>query len=127
MSAAHRNTTLWGKGMNFGEPSERKKSGDLQARLAKGGGLNLRVGFEPRRLRWAQSGNKPACFECGNDDRFKAQCPISMAKTERWANPNQSPTAQGGIQNGKKGRAEEKGQGVPAKFHSLGRMQATME
>ena len=58
---------------NSGKPIGRKQnSEERQARLAKVEGLSLNGGFEQMRSGWPQSGNKPACFECGNTDRFKA-------------------------------------------------------
>ena len=63
----------------MGKPFEGK-----QARLAKMEGLQLNGDFDQRRSVWSSARNKAACFECGNTDRFKAQCPIWIKKKERW-------------------------------------------
>ena len=42
-----------------------------------------------------ESGNKPSCLECGNTDRFMAQCPIRIDKTKRWTNNPPSYTKKG--------------------------------
>ena len=67
---------------------ERKQEfGEKQARLAKVDGVKLKGDFEQRWSGWSKSGNKAACFECGNTDRFTAQCPIwaqKKNKVDRW-------------------------------------------
>ena len=54
-----------------------------QARLAKLEGIKLKGDSEQRRLGWGTSENKSACFECGNADRSKDQCPIWVKKRKK--------------------------------------------
>ena len=54
----------------------KKPFGGEQTRLSKMEGLESKGDFEQRRSGWNSSENKASCFECGNTDRFKAQCPI---------------------------------------------------
>ena len=48
-------------------------------------GISLKGDFEQRRSGWSTAGNKAVCSECGNTDRFKAQCPIWEKKKEKRA------------------------------------------
>ena len=92
---------------NSGRPNERKQNSDGdQARLSKVGCSNLTSGFGQRGSGPGKSGNKPACFKCGNTDRFRDRCPIWLAKTKRWTNTRHPSTKQGGGE--KKGRGDEK-------------------
>ena len=74
---------------NLGKTCERKQnSGDRQARLEKVEWVSLKGDFEQRRTGWGETENRPACFECGNTDRFKAQFRILAIKEreKRWTN-----------------------------------------
>ena len=75
--------------------------GERQARLEKVDGWSLKGDSEQRRTGWRKAENKPACFECGNTDRFKAQCPIWKAKKKRWTNGAPTQGVKGGSQKGK--------------------------
>ena len=71
---------------NIEQKGERRQSfEEKQSRLAKVERINLIGDFEQRRSGWSSPGNKAACFECGNTDRFKAQFPIWIKKKEKWA------------------------------------------
>ena len=91
--------------------SHEKKIRRRPNRLSKVEGVNLNVGFDQRRSGWCQSGNKPACSEYRYTERFKAQCPIWISKTKRWANTPPPST--------KKGREDEKGKGKSVRYTSL--------
>ena len=67
-----------------------------QSRLAEVGGISSKGDFEQRRSAWSRSGNKAACFEFGNTDRFKAQFPIWIQKKKKWANGNPTINTKGG-------------------------------
>ena len=84
----------------FGNPSERgQNSEERQSRLSKIEGVNSKGDFEQRRHGRNPTENKPAFFERGNTDRFKAQCLIWPAKTKRCAITKQ---ATGNIGGGRK-------------------------
>ena len=67
-------------------------------------------GSEQRRSGREQSGDKTACFGCGNTDRFNAQCLILISKTKRWASTQPPSTKQGekerNADRAKKGKGE---------------------
>ena len=84
----------------FGKPTDRKQNSEgRKSRLSKVGGVNSKGDFEQWRHGWDQAENKPARFECGNKERIKAQCPIWIAKTKRWANKNPTTKNTGGERN----------------------------
>ena len=62
-----------------------KKSEERQTKLALVEGITLKGNFEQRRSGWSNEENKPACFECGNTEHFKALCPIWLAKRRKMA------------------------------------------
>ena len=83
----------------LGKAVDRKQNFEgWQARLAKVAGVSLKGDFEQRRTGRGKAENKATCFECGNTDRFKAQCPIWQAKKKRWANGNPKYGNKGGSQ-----------------------------
>ena len=85
---------------NVGKVGERQKSfEEKQARLAKMGGAQFKGDSEQRRSGWGNAENKAACFERGNTDRFKAQCPIWIRKEAMWAKEGKTTN---GIGKGKK-------------------------
>ena len=55
---------------------------EKQPRLAKAEGISSQGDFEQRRSGWGKPENKATCYECGNTDHFKAQCPIWIAKNK---------------------------------------------
>ena len=65
------------------------------ARLYKVEGAGLNGGLEERRSGRDQSGNKPACFERCDTDRFKAQYPIWLARTKGCTSTQPSSTKHG--------------------------------
>ena len=76
-----------------------EKSGEMgrnfeerQARFANAEGLKLRGDFEQRRAGWDKAGNKAACFECGNTDRFKEKRPFWKSKKRNGPMKTQPPT-----------------------------------
>ena len=72
---------------SFGKQRERKQNPVARrARLSKDEGVNWECAFEQMIQGWGQAENKTSCFDRGNTDRFKAQFPIWIAKTKRWAN-----------------------------------------
>ena len=82
---------------SFAKLGDRKQNPEeRQTRLSKVEGVNLRSDFEQRRHGWGQTERKPSCFERGNTDRFKAQCPIWIAKTQRCGDTNQETKNIGG-------------------------------
>ena len=86
----------WKMKTNFGKPSDRKQNSEgRQTRLSDVDGANLNGDYEQRRSCLDQSGYKPACFDRGNTDRFKAQRPIWLAKTKRRGNTPPTYTKQG--------------------------------
>ena len=103
----------------FRKPIDRKQQNPAgrQTRVAKVEGVNLNGGAEQRRSGCDQFCNNPACFECGNTDRFKARCPICLDETKRWTN-TPPPSAKPG-EKGKKGRNGEKGKGKYDRFTPL--------
>ena len=75
-----------------------KKSEERQTKLAHAEGITLKGNFEQRRTGWDNEENKPSCFECGNTERFKAQCPIWTAKRRKNAGipaPSQNQNEKG--------------------------------
>ena len=68
---------------------------EKQARLAKMGGLQLKIDFDQRISGWGRTENKAACFECGNTDRFNAKCPIWLKKKERWKKEGKTAKGKG--------------------------------
>ena len=65
------------------EKRERKRnSEERQARFANAEWLTLKGDSGQRRMGWGKEENKAACFECGNTDRSKAQCPFWKSKKE---------------------------------------------
>ena len=113
----------WFRGMksNFWKPIDRKQNsgGGRQARLSKVGCLILKGDCEQRILGRNQAWNKPACFERGDTDRFKSQCPIWLAETARWTNTHPAPKKKGGEQKGAKCRIWEKCKGKSVMFSFL--------
>ena len=81
---------------------------EKKARLSKVCGIKLKGDFE-RRSGWSNTENKADCFECGNSERFKAQCPIWIQKKKKWA--GERPT------NTKGGPKAQKGQGKGIAVH----------
>ena len=65
----------------------------------------LKGDFEQRRPGWSTAGNKAACFECGDTDRFKAQCPIWLKKKEKWDGEGSTSKGKG---KGAKGKGKRK-------------------
>ena len=83
-----------------------KKSEERQAKLAQVEGITLKGNFEQRRSGWDKEENKAACFERGSIDRFKALCPIWIAKRRKIAGFPVSPQSQN--ENGKGKQRERK-------------------
>ena len=84
---------------SFGKPTECKQnSEERKSRLTKVEGVNSKGGVEERRHGCNQTENKPAWLECGNTDRFKAQCPIWISKTKRWGSANPVAKKLGGAE-----------------------------
>ena len=82
---------------NFGKAGCRKRNSEgRQARLAQVEGLSSQGDVDQRRQGWGQAGNKPSFSECGNTDRFKAQCHIWKAKKKRWTSTNPTSATEGG-------------------------------
>ena len=82
---------------NIEQNGERRQSyEETQARLAKVEGINLIGDFEQRRSGWCTSGNKAACFLCGNTENFKAHRPIWIKKKKKWAGDRPTTNAKGG-------------------------------
>ena len=66
---------------NLGKTGERKQfHEERKGRLGKVEGANLKGDFSQRRTGWGKAGDKAACFECGNTDRFMAQCTSGKPK-----------------------------------------------
>ena len=81
---------------NIEQKGGRKQSfGDKQARLAKVERVSLIGDFEQRRSGLIASGNKAASFECGNTDRFKAQCPIWIKRRRNGQAKDRHPMQRG--------------------------------
>ena len=92
-------------------PNDRiKKSEERQNKLALVEGVTLKGNFEQRRSGWGNEENKPACFECGNTERFKALCPIWLTKRRKIAGipaPSHNQNEKGkGKGKGKKGKSK---------------------
>ena len=67
---------------------------------------------------WGQSGDKPACFEFGNTDRFKAKCHILDIRNQEMG---QYPTAiHKERRKEKTGRKDGKGKAKSVMFTPLG-------
>ena len=106
---------------NFGNRSVGKKFRGAPGAFRKAEGLDLNGGSEQRGSGWCQSGNKPACFECENTDRFKDQRPIRLAKAKVWANTQPSSTKKGEM-----GRKAERGNATVNQLGFLTYEQAKM-
>ena len=101
---------------NVGRKVERKQPfEEKKARLAQVDGVKLKCDPEHRRSGWSTAENKAACFECGNTDRFKAQCPIWIKKKQKWEGGKPTTNAKGDGPKGQKG----KGKGKSAHFACL--------
>ena len=96
----------------------KKSEEERQAIMAEAAGMTSKGDFEQRRSGWGNEENKASCFERGSSDRFKALCPIWIARRRKMAG---SPvTSQNQNENGK-GEAEgKKGESESANFTCLG-------
>ena len=91
---------------NIEQEGGRKQSfGEKQVPLAKVEEINLTCDFEHRRSWWGASGNKAACFEFGNTDHFKDQCPIWVKKKRKWVGERPTTKAKG-KPKGQKGKGK---------------------
>ena len=84
-----------------------------ESSFSESGGLKLKCYFEHRRSGWGKSEGKAVCFECGNTDHFKAQCPIWIKKKKKWA--VERPTNTNWGPKGHKGQ----GKGIAVHFSCL--------
>ena len=80
-------------------------------------GVKLKMNFEHRRSGWGNEENKAACFECGGTDRFKALCPIWIAKRRKMEGCPATPQSQN--ENGKGKAKGKKGKSKSSNFTCL--------
>ena len=80
---------------------------EKQPRLAKAEGISSQGDFEQRRSGWGKPENKATCYECGNTDHFKAQCPIWIAKNKNREGGKPTTNTKGGNEKARQEKVKE--------------------